>query len=395
MARQPSRALLAALSCLALLVATAEARAPAPEAAPVIRCGTGLLGGYVPVQLPNAEVTAAAKLAAQSYLGNATNISELPTGCHPNKNPSAIFVIAACRQVVAGTNYAVVFRVDDPCSPAVPINEPPPVLDASVFEPLPYTNAPMVVQTVMVPAVCIVTGASRGIGRAIALALGGAGCKVAVNYSASSGAAEEVASQIKAMGGDAICIKANCGKPAEIEAMFKEVVDKWGTVEVLVNNAGITRDTLMMRMKPEQWHEVLEVNLSGVFFATQAATKIMGRKRKGRIINIASVVGLVGNAGQANYAAAKGGLIAMTKTVAREYGTRGITANSVAPGFIESDMTNEIDEKYKDAIIGSIPLGRYGQPEEVASLVRYLALDPGAAYITGQTFAIDGGMTMC
>lgn len=247
----------------------------------------------------------------------------------------------------------------------------------------------------VVPAVCIVTGASRGIGRAIALALGGAGCKVAVNYSASSGAAEEVASQIKAMGGDAICIKANCGKPAEIEAMFKEVVDKWGTVEVLVNNAGITRDTLMMRMKPEQWHEVLEVNLSGVFFATQAATKIMGRKRKGRIINIASVVGLVGNAGQANYAAAKGGLIAMTKTVAREYGTRGITANSVAPGFIESDMTNEIDEKYKDAIIGSIPLGRYGQPEEVASLVRYLALDPGAAYITGQTFAIDGGMTMC
>lgn len=245
------------------------------------------------------------------------------------------------------------------------------------------------------PGVAIVTGASRGIGRAIALSLGAAGCKVAVNYAASSGAAEEVAEQIIKLGGDAIVVGANCGKPDEIDALFKTVVDKWGTIDVLVNNAGITRDTLMMRMKPEQWQDVIDVNLSGVFYASQAATKIMGKKRKGRIVNIASVVGLVGNAGQANYAAAKGGVIAMTKTVAREYAGRGIVANSVAPGFIASDMTAAIDKKYEEAILGSIPAGRYGQPEEVAGLVRFLALDPAAAYITGQTFAIDGGMTMC
>lgn len=181
----------------------------------------------------------------------------------------------------------------------------------------------------------------------------------------------------------------------EIDAMVKTVVDEWGTVDVLVNNAGITRDTLMMRMKPEQWQDVIDVNLSGVFYATQAATKVMGKKRKGRVINIASVVGLVGNPGQANYAAAKGGVIAMTKSVAREFSGRGITANSIAPGFIASDMTAAIDKKYEEAILANIPLGRYGQPEEVAGLVRFLALDPAAAYITGQTFAIDGGMTMC
>lgn len=243
--------------------------------------------------------------------------------------------------------------------------------------------------------VAIVTGASRGIGRAIALELGSKGCKVAVNYASSSGAAEEVADLIIKAGGDAIVIGANCGNKDEIDGMIKTVVDQWGTVDVLVNNAGITKDTLMMRMKPDQWQDVIDVNLSGVFYATQAATKVMGKKRKGRIINIASVVGLVGNAGQANYAAAKGGVIAMTKTVAREFSGRGITANSICPGFIASDMTAAIDPKYEEAILGSIPLGRYGQPEEVAGLVRFLALDPAAAYITGQTWAIDGGMTMC
>ncbi|PSC70932.1 3-oxoacyl-[acyl-carrier] reductase 4-like [Micractinium conductrix] len=243
--------------------------------------------------------------------------------------------------------------------------------------------------------VCVVTGASRGIGRAIALELGAAGCKVAVNYAGSKDKAEEVAHLIEQSGGEAITIGANMGKLEDIERLFKEVTDKWGTVDVLCNNAGITRDTLMMRMKPEQWQEVIDVNLTGVFYATQAATKIMAKKRKGRVINIASVVGLVGNAGQANYAATKGGVIALTKTVAREFSGRGITANSIAPGFIASDMTAAIDKKYEEMILSSIPLGRYGQPEEVAGLVRFLGLDPAAAYITGQTFAIDGGMTMC
>lgn len=243
--------------------------------------------------------------------------------------------------------------------------------------------------------VAIVTGASRGIGRAIALELGKQGCRVAVNYASSSAAAEEVADQICKAGGDAIIYQANTGSKEEIDGMISTVVDKWGTVDVLVNNAGITRDTLMMRMKPDQWQDVIDVNLSGVFYATQAATKIMGKKRKGRVINIASVVGLVGNAGQANYAASKGGVIAMTKSVAREFSGRGITANAICPGFIASDMTAAIDPKYEEAILGSIPLGRYGQPDEVAGLVRFLALDPAAAYITGQTWAIDGGMTMC
>lgn len=243
--------------------------------------------------------------------------------------------------------------------------------------------------------VCIVTGASRGIGKSIALALGAAGCKVVVNYAASSAAADEVAHQIESLGGEAIVVGANMGNKDEIDSLIKATIDKWGTCDVLVNNAGITRDTLMMRMKPTQWQEVIDVNLTGVFYASQAATKIMAKNRRGRVINMASVVGLVGNPGQANYAASKGGLIAMTKVIAREYAGRGITANSIAPGFIASDMTAAIDKKYEEMILGQIPLGRYGQPEEVAGLVRFLALDPAAAYITGQTFAIDGGMTMC
>ncbi|KAL4425762.1 hypothetical protein ABPG75_009778 [Micractinium tetrahymenae] len=244
------------------------------------------------------------------------------------------------------------------------------------------------------PAVCVVTGASRGIGRAIALELGSHGCKVAVNYAGNKEKAEEVAQHIQEMGGEAIPIQADMGKQEDIDRMFKEVVDKWGTVEVLVNNAGITRDTLVMKMSPQQWQEVITTNLSGVFFATQAATKIMGKKKKGRIINVGSIVGLMGNAGQANYVAAKGGVIAMTKTVAREYAARGIVANSVAPGFIETDMTAKIDQKYKDEMIKGIPLGRMGRPEEVAGLVRYLALDPSALYITGQCISINGGMLM-
>lgn len=239
------------------------------------------------------------------------------------------------------------------------------------------------------------TGASRGIGRAIALSLGASGAKVAVNYASSSAAAEEVAEAIKAAGGDAIVIGANVANREEIEKMISEVTGKWGRLDVLVNNAGITKDTLMMRMKPDQWDAVINTNLSSVFYATQAATKIMSKQRKGRIINISSVVGLVGNVGQANYAAAKAGVIGLTKTTAREWATRNIVANAVCPGFIASDMTSALPKSAEEAILKTIPLGRYGQPDEVAGLVRFLALDPAAAYITGQSYAIDGGMTMC
>merc|ERR1712157_126896 len=222
--------------------------------------------------------------------------------------------------------------------------------------------------------VCVVTGASRGIGRAIALALGESGAKVLVNYASSAEKAEEVASQIAASGGEAITFKGDMGNEGDIKDMFSACVDKWGGVDVLVNNAGITRDTLMMRMKAKQWQEVIDTNLSGVFFCAQAATKIMGKKRRGRIINIASVVGITGNAGQANYAAAKGGVIALTKTTAREYAGRSITCNAVAPGFIASDMTSVLGEEIEAKILQGIPLKRYGQPEEVAGLVKFLAM---------------------
>ncbi|GAB4813159.1 hypothetical protein N2152v2_000205 [Parachlorella kessleri] len=244
--------------------------------------------------------------------------------------------------------------------------------------------------------VCLVTGASQGIGKSIALALAEAGSKVVVNYRDESlkGDAEEVAKEVEAAGGEAFIVQADMTKNDELKAMYDAVVDKWGTLDVLVNNAGITRDTLMMKMKPEQWQLVIDINLSAVFYNMQFATKIMGKKKKGRIVNISSVVGMTGNAGQANYSAAKAGVIGMSKTVAREYAPRSITCNAVAPGFIASAMTAAIDEKYKEGILAGIPLARMGTPEEVAGLVRFLALDPAASYITGQVVPINGGMHM-
>jgi len=230
--------------------------------------------------------------------------------------------------------------------------------------------------------------------RAVALELAKHGCRILVNYAGNAEAANKTVADCKAAGGDALAFQANIASQEEIQAMFKAASEAWGRVDVVVNNAGITRDTLMMRMKPDQWNDVINTNLSGVFFSCQEATKLMRKQRSGRIINIASVVGLVGNIGQVNYSAAKGGVIAMTKTVAREYATSGITANAVCPGFIKSDMTAAIPEKMQEEILKGIPMGRMGEPEEIAGLVRFLALDPAAAYVTGQAISSNGGMVM-
>ncbi|EJK48668.1 hypothetical protein THAOC_32518, partial [Thalassiosira oceanica] len=246
--------------------------------------------------------------------------------------------------------------------------------------------------------VCLVTGASRGIGAAIALELGKSGQKVIVNYAGSEAKALEVVEAVKAAGGDAIAIQADCGNQASIQDMFKKIMEEYGTVDVLVNNAGITKDGLVMRMKPDQWQDVIDVNLTGVFYASQEFFKLCAKKKMkegaGRIINMSSVVGQVGNPGQANYAAAKGGVIGLTMSNAREFTSRGVIVNAICPGYIQSDMTDELPDAVKDAVISQIPLARMGKPEEIAGMTRFLALDPAAAYITGHTFNVDGGMAI-
>ena len=239
--------------------------------------------------------------------------------------------------------------------------------------------------------VAVITGASRGIGRAVALALAAEGANVVVNYASSSAAAQDVVAAITDAGGSAIALQADVSKLEQIDTLVKDTLEKFGRIDILVNNAGITRDTLLLRMKPEDWQAVIDLNLTGVFLCTKAVSKVMLKQRSGRIINIASVAGQMGNPGQANYSAAKAGVIGFTKTVAKELAVRGITVNAVAPGFIVTDMTSDLKS---EEILKYIPLGRYGEPEEVAGMVRFLAADSAAAYITGQVFNVDGGMVM-
>ncbi|AKJ17090.1 3-oxoacyl-[acyl-carrier-protein] reductase [Staphylococcus aureus] len=239
----------------------------------------------------------------------------------------------------------------------------------------------------------LVTGASRGIGRSIALQLAEEGYNVAVNYAGSKEKAEAVVKEIKAKGVDSFAIQANVADADEVKAMIKEVVSQFGSLDVLVNNAGITRDNLLMRMKEQEWDDVIDTNLKGVFNCIQKATPQMLRQRSGAIINLSSVVGAVGNPGQANYVATKAGVIGLTKSAARELASRGITVNAVAPGFIVSDMTDALSDELKEQMLTQIPLARFGQDTDIANTVAFLASDK-AKYITGQTIHVNGGMYM-
>jgi len=241
--------------------------------------------------------------------------------------------------------------------------------------------------------VAVVTGGSRGIGRAICLSLAKAGAKVVVNFAGNAIAAREVQGLIAAEGGEAIAVQGDVAKSEAAENLFKKAVETFGQVDILVNNAGITRDNLLVRMREEDWDAVLETNLKGVFNCTKSAARIMIKQKAGKIINITSVVGITGNAGQANYAAAKAGVIGFTKSMAKELAPRGITVNAVAPGYIATDMTAGLPDRVKEELFKGIPLGRPGTPEDVAAAVLFLA-SAAADYITGQTLHVDGGMVM-
>lgn len=241
--------------------------------------------------------------------------------------------------------------------------------------------------------VALVTGASRGIGKAIALLLAENGADVAVNFAGSTAAAEAVAAEIEKMGRKAILVQGDVSQTEVCAEMVDKVVKELGHIDILVNNAGITRDTLLLRMKEEDWDVVLNTNLKGVFNCTKAAVKYMAKQRSGSIVNISSVVALMGNAGQANYAAAKAGILGFTRSVAKEMAARGIRVNAVTPGFIKTDMTSVLSEKVVAAMEASIPLARLGEPEDIAKAVLFLVSD-NAAYITGQTLHVDGGMVM-
>ncbi len=241
--------------------------------------------------------------------------------------------------------------------------------------------------------VALVTGASRGIGRAVAICLAKSGAKIAVNYAGNQAAAEEVKQIIEQNGGEAILVQADISNAESVDAMVATVMEAFGRIDILVNNAGITRDTLLMRMKEADWNAVIQTNLTGVFYVTKAVSKIMMKQRYGKIVNMSSVVGLMGNAGQANYAAAKAGVIGFTKSMAKELAARNITVNAIAPGFIATDMTAVLSDKVKEDLATKIPMGRLGEADDIASAVLFLVSD-SANYITGQTLNVDGGMVM-
>lgn len=241
--------------------------------------------------------------------------------------------------------------------------------------------------------VALVTGASRGIGRAVAVRLAGAGIKVGVNYMAHAQAADEVVAAIRTAGGAAAAIQADVRSSEQVQRMVEQVEHDLGPVDILINNAGIVRDGLFVRMSEQDWLEVMATHLNGAFYCAKAVIRGMMRRRWGRIVNVSSVAGLAGNAGQANYAAAKAGLIGLTRSLARELGSRGITVNAVAPGFIETDMTAGLAAEWKQQALALTPVGRFGLAEEVAAAVAFLVSDD-AAYITGQVISVDGGLGM-